>query len=68
MKTFKKALEKNKILNLQKEEETMKKGLFLKSVKFNSFNRIKVVSMIFVFLMILLFYKEAPGEKGGRKT
>ena len=31
----------------------MKKGLFLKPVKFNSFNRVKAVSIIFVFLMIL---------------
>ncbi len=31
----------------------MKKGLFLKPVKFNSFKRVKAVSIIFVFLMVL---------------
>ncbi len=34
----------------------MNKGLFPKSVKFSSFNRIKAVSIIFVFLMILSFF------------
>ncbi len=34
----------------------MNKGLFSKSVKFNSFNRIKAVSIIFVFVMILSLF------------
>ncbi len=38
---------------IHKKEETMKKELFLKLVKFNSFKRVKAVLIIFVFLMVL---------------